>query len=77
MFAPPQLTAAKTMSRLVHPPPTISASCALETRMSLATVMCETSQPTARYRFAYVLLNPFRWFVTVNDPSSLAEILIQ
>ena len=29
-----------------------------------------------RYRFAYVLLNPFRVFVTVNDPSARAETLM-
>ena len=29
-----------------------------------------------RYLFTYVLLNPFRVFVTVNDPSARAEILM-
>ena len=30
----------------------------------------------AHYRFTYVLLNPFRVFVTVNVPSARAEILM-
>lgn len=28
------------------------------------------------YRFTYVLVNPFRVFVTVNEPSRRAEILM-
>ena len=36
------------------------------------------NQQSAIYlRFTYVLLNPFRLFVTVNVPSGCTDILIQ
>jgi hypothetical protein len=43
----------------------------------LACVRALRTRLRAACYFAYRFVNPFRAFVTANDPSSLAEILIQ